>query len=32
VPTLKETNEKTPRTQDKVTGESNGKKVYTFLR
>ena len=29
VPKLKESNEKAPTTPDKVTGEYNGKKVYT---
>lgn len=28
-PTLKESNEKAPKTPDRVTGEYNGKKVYT---
>lgn len=31
-PTLKESNEKAPKTPDKVTGEYNGKKVYTGPR
>ena len=31
-PTLKESNEKAPKTPDRVTGEYNGKKVYTGPR
>ncbi|RTY97035.1 hypothetical protein EKL98_16175, partial [Flavobacterium bomense] len=31
-PALKESNEKAPKTPDKVTGEYNGKKVYTGPR
>ena len=31
-PTLKESNEKAPKTPDKVTGEYKGKKVYTGSR
>lgn len=31
-PTLKESNEKAPKKADKVTGEYNGKKVYTGSR
>jgi colicin import membrane protein len=31
-PTLKESNEKAPKTPDKITGEYNGKKVYTGPR
>lgn len=31
-PTLKESNEKAPKTPDKVTGKYNGKKVYTGPR
>lgn len=32
VPTLKESNEKAPKKADKITGEYNGKKVYTGPR